>query len=268
MNSFEREGLTFHFEEYGDGVPFIFSHGLGGNLALARDLIGPLEAVRVILYDNRGHGRTSGPGNPSKLTFACMADDMAAVLDHLRIESAVIGGESMGAGISLAFWNRHRPRVRALILSRPAWLNASFPHNLAILGTMAKLINKFGREQAPARFAQSDAFKQLNSSYPETLKSLMRTLQDSANSNLALVYEAIPESVPYENFEELKGIDVPTLVLANQDDPIHPFGYADQLAKAIPGATVMEFPSKNKSVDEHRRVFRHLVLEFIRNLTM
>src|ERR1035437_7619014 len=133
MNPHKCDDLSFNFEEHGSGVPLIFSHGLGGNLTLMRELIGPLEGVRVICYDNRGHGRTSAVTEPSKLTFALMADDMAAVLDRLRIDSAVIGGESMGAGISLAFWRRHPQRVRALFLSRPAWLNISYPPNLAIL---------------------------------------------------------------------------------------------------------------------------------------
>lgn len=115
MSSFEHDDLIFSFEEYGSGIPLIFSHGLGGNLTQMRDLLGPLEGVRVIVYDNRGHGRTTGAVDSGKLTFACMADDMAAVLDRLRINSAVIGGESMGAGVSLAFWRRHRSRVRALI---------------------------------------------------------------------------------------------------------------------------------------------------------
>jgi pimeloyl-ACP methyl ester carboxylesterase len=263
VSSFERDNLRFNFEEYGSGVPLIFSHGLGGNLALVRDLIGPLEGARVVVYDNRGHGGTSGAGDPRKLTFASMADDVAAVLDHLRIESAVIGGESMGAGIALAFWKRYRQRVRALILSRPAWLNVPYPPNLAILGTMARLLDELGREPAPAHFAQSADFMQIKASYPETAKSLMRSLQDPANSNLSLVYKTIPASVPFEKFEDLGGIDAPTLVLASHDDPLHPFACASRLAAAIPGATLQEFPSKNESVDEHRRVFRRRVSEFI-----
>jgi len=191
---------------------------------------------------------------------------MAAVLDHVRIESAVIGGESMGAGISLAFWRRHRQRVRALLLSRPAWLNASHPPSLEILRTMATLIDEVGREQALVRFADSAAFIQIKASYPETANSLMRILQDRTNLNFALVYKTIPASAPFEDFKELGGIDVPTVVLANRGDPLHPFDCASRLAAAIPYASVQEFPSKNESVDKHRQAFRRLVLEFISSL--
>ena len=74
-----------------------------------------------------------------------------AVLDRLRINLAVIGGESIGAGIALALWRRHRQRVRALILSWPAWRDAFYPPNLAIRGTIARLIDDFGRGQGMAR---------------------------------------------------------------------------------------------------------------------
>jgi len=103
MPYFRRENMDFYFEEYGSGQPFVFSHGLGGNLTQARDLVGDLPAVRLIIYDNRGHGRTSGTGDPARLTFPVMAEDMAALLDFLAIPQAVIGGVSMGAGISTAF---------------------------------------------------------------------------------------------------------------------------------------------------------------------
>ena len=65
--------------------------------------MGDLPGVRVILYDNRGHGRTSGIGDASRLTFPLMAEDMAALLDHLAVPAAAVGGVSMGAGISMAF---------------------------------------------------------------------------------------------------------------------------------------------------------------------
>ena len=265
MSSLERDNLSFNYEDHGSGVPLIFSHGLGGNLGLLRDLFGPVEGVRVVLYDNRGHGLTSGTGDPRKLTFATMADDMAAVLDHLNIESAVIGGESMGAGIAIQFWKRHAKRVRGLILSRPAWLNDPFPPSLAILGVIAKFMNEFGQEQAPAKFAQSSEFLRLKAANPETAKSLLSRLQGP--KNLAPVFKTIPASVPFESYEELSAIDTRTLVIANHGDPLHPFECAERLAEAIPGATLQEIPSKNKSAEEHRQVFRRAVMNFIASLT-
>ena len=62
--------------------PFIFSHGLGGNLAQMREPIGELPNIRLIDYDSRGHGYTSVSAIPKRLNFSEMADDMAALFDR------------------------------------------------------------------------------------------------------------------------------------------------------------------------------------------
>ena len=127
MPFFRRENIDFYYEDYGSGPAFVFSHGLGNNLAHVRELTGGLPGVRVILYDNRGHGRTSGIGDPSRLTFPVMAEDMAALLDHLAVPAAAVGGVYHGGGISMAFCLKNPERTRALVLSRPAWLKFRSP---------------------------------------------------------------------------------------------------------------------------------------------
>ena len=94
----------------------------------------------------------------------------------------------------------------------------------------------------------------------------MRTLQDPANTSLALLYKTIPASVPFQHFAELGDVDAPALLLASHNDPFHPFEYASRLAAAIPAATLQDFPSKNQNVDEHLKVFRRRVSEFIATL--
>lgn len=266
MPFLERDGLRLNFEEFGAGVPLIFSHGLGGNLSQMRDLIGPMEDVRVILYDNRGHGRTTGGADPAQLNFDSMADDMAAVLDRTGVASAVVGGVSMGAGISIAFWRRHPERVRALILSRPAWLQTPYPPNLAILGDIAKLFDELGAEAALPRVREIGAFASLRRSYPETARALMQNLENARDSSVAKVYQSILASAPFKDFKDLGSIRVPVLVLANHHDPIHPFELAEHLADAIPGARFREFPSKHQGAEEHQQGFRMNVNEFLRSL--
>ena len=266
MAFLERDGLKFNFEEFGAGIPLIFSHGLGGNLVQMRDLIGPMEGARIILYDNRGHGRTTGALDPAKLNFDAMADDMAAVLDHLGIESAVVGGVSMGAGISIAFWRRHRERARALILSRPAWLNRPYPVNLMVLGEIAKLFDELGPEAALPHVEKLAAFASMRKSFPEAASALMQNLENAKDSRVAMTYRTILASVPFGDFSNFASLRVPALVLANHDDPIHPFELAERLAAGIPGSTFQEFPSKHQSFAEHQEGFRLRVAEFLKTL--
>jgi pimeloyl-ACP methyl ester carboxylesterase len=263
MAYFRRNNVEFYFEENGNGSPFIFSHGLGGNLAQVRELIGDLPNVRLILYDNRGHGRTSAVGDPRELNFSEMADDMAALLDRLGIPVAVVGGVSMGAGIALAFSRRHRGRACALVLSRPAWLNFPNPPNLSIFPTIADMVEKHGRERALQLFENSDLYQSWKHTFPETARSLTGLFSDRSIDAIVFSFRSIPASAPFDSFEELRRIDVPTLVLGNHNDPIHPFEYAERLADSIPSAQLREFPSKSDSLEEHQSKFRCFVAEFL-----
>src|SRR5438445_31414 len=129
MPYFDHDDVNFYYEVHGHGIPLVFSHGLGGDLSQISELLEELPRVRVVLYDNRGHGKTRGKTEPTRFTFSTMADDVAVLLDHLGLGTAVVGGVSMGAGIALRFSIQHPKRTKALILSRPAWLNEPCPAN-------------------------------------------------------------------------------------------------------------------------------------------
>ena len=71
--------------------------------------------TRVITPDLRGHGRSQALAGP--YTMEQHADDLAALLDHLKIRRAVVVGLSMGGYVAFAFWRRHPERVQSLILA-------------------------------------------------------------------------------------------------------------------------------------------------------
>ncbi len=264
MPFFHRENIDFYYEEHGSGPAFVFSHGLGSNLAQVRELMGDLPGVRVILYDNRGHGRTSGIGDPSRLTFPVMAEDMAALLDHLAVPAAAVGGVSMGGGISMAFCLKYPARTKALVLSRPAWLNSPEPENLKILQMIADLVEKYGPEPALEHFRRSERFADFERVAPATAKTMVESFTNRGAEATIKTYRYIPASVPFHSWEELRSIQAPALVLANRNDPIHPFEYAEQLCSALPQATWRELPPKSESLELHQNRFREYVTEFLR----
>ncbi len=265
MPAFRRDNLEFYFEEHGSGIPLIFSHGLAGNADQAKELVGTMPGFRVIFYDNRGHGKTRDPGNSARLTFQTMADDVLALLDHLAIEKAVVGGVSMGAAIALAFCLAHPRRTLAAVLTRPAWLNQPEPPNLAMFPAIAAMIQDAGIEQARQRFEQSVIYAALKESYPPAATMIDGFFAGRTPEAILATYQAIPRSVPYHSPGELHRIEVPVLVLANHSDPIHPFAYAETLAAGIPHAQLIEFPSKTQGLEQHNAAFRKHLGEFLRN---
>lgn len=266
MAYFRHGELDFYFEEYGSGTAFVFSHGLGGNVTRVREELGELPEVRLILYDNRGHGRTSTFGDMPGPNFSRMAADLAALLDKLGLTAAIIGGVSMGAGITLAFERQYRGRAKALILSRPAWLNDPNPPNLSAVAAIVDMIEKHGSHRAWQLLESSEVYTSLKNSFPETARSLKETFSVPGIEKSVLGFRSILASTPFDSLKDLEQIEIPTLVVGNHDDPIHPYEYAERLAASIPSAQLCEITSKSNSVTEHKHKFRSCVAEFLRTV--
>ena len=94
----DRENVRVYYEDSGgDNSPILLSHGFGASTAMWQGQVDEFkERYRLITWDMRGHGRTECPDDLTYYSQDATADDMAAVLDHLDIERAVIGGHSLG----------------------------------------------------------------------------------------------------------------------------------------------------------------------------
>ena len=94
-------GVHLHYESYGHGFPLVLAYGLGGNTGM---WAGQIEAFsrhyRLMLWDPRGHGPSESPPQREQYGLQISAEDLRGLLDHLRIDSASVGGQSMGGGIA------------------------------------------------------------------------------------------------------------------------------------------------------------------------
>jgi pimeloyl-ACP methyl ester carboxylesterase len=111
----EVNGARLYYEEHGQGVPLVLSHGGWTDTDHWLPNAGPLSRRwRVVLWDRRGCGRSSDPGEPH--TWQLWRDDLRGLLDHLGIESAYAGGCSYGALLALELALEWPRTVRALVL--------------------------------------------------------------------------------------------------------------------------------------------------------
>jgi len=126
-------GLEMYYEIHGSGEPLVLLHGAFG----AIDLWGPIltslaETHQVIAVELQGHGHTADIDRP--LSFEQMADDVAALMDHLAIEQADVVGYSMGGNTSLQLAIRHPDLVRKLVaISANYRTDGYYPELLAAL---------------------------------------------------------------------------------------------------------------------------------------
>jgi 3-oxoadipate enol-lactonase len=110
-------GIKIHYVDTGnpDALPVVLIHGMTFDHRSWNPQIEFLkENYRVIAYDMRGHGKTDvGDG---QYTYKMFADDIIALLDHLKIDEAVFCGLSMGGAIAIRAFEMHPERVKALVL--------------------------------------------------------------------------------------------------------------------------------------------------------
>jgi pimeloyl-ACP methyl ester carboxylesterase len=260
MARFQRDGIVFHYLDVGQGVPFVFQHGIGGDVRQPAGLVVPPQGLRLLCLDARAHGQTQPLGDPSALTFDVFGDDLVAWLDHLGLARAVIGGISMGAGVALNVAVRYPERVAGLVLSRPAWLDGPMPpENVARYAAIARLLRAVGaagdRDQALRRalaeFEASGDYRGLLASSPDTAQSLRGQLTNERAVAAVARLERLPADRPLADLGAAAAIQVPALVLAHEQDPIHRFAFGEALAGAIPGARLVELTPKSIAREHH-----------------
>jgi pimeloyl-ACP methyl ester carboxylesterase len=263
MPNFLRDRIRFHYVDTGAGLPFVFQHGLGGDVAQTAEIAGDLPGVRFIALDCRGHGETRPLGDVAELGFIPFAADVIALLDHLGIGRAVVGGISMGAGVSLTIAQLAPERVRGLVLSRPAWLDAAQPPNLAVFSVVAGLIRTYGAQEGLVRFQQSETYADLLATAPDVAASLCGQFTHPRAEETVARLERLPADAPAGSRKDWANMREPALVLANRTDPLHPFEYGELLTTTLPNAELVEIPSKSVDKVLHIRQARAAIDRFL-----
>jgi len=266
--TFVYDGMKFNYKTIGDGPSMVFCHGLGGDIDQPEELIGPVDTCQLIFMDSRGHGLTRPGGTADKLNFQTFADDLRALLDHLDISSAVIGGISMGAGVAAQFASRWPDRVEGLVLVRPAWLDAPMPPNLELIPYIAELLADKEPHDALGEFlsTRKSELKAIARVSSATLKSLCQQFTKTGSIERRLRLKHIPACSPIESWSEISDLQMPVLVVGNDRDPMHPYEFAEEWARNLSQSRLVKIPSKAENLNEHKRSFRKHFLEFITSL--
>lgn len=260
--SFETaDGCTINFVDEGHGMPVLWQHGLGATQAQAAEVFPGSPRLRRITMECRGHGE-SELGAPAALSIGQFTDDALRLLDHLGVRRAVVGGISMGAAIALRLAIYHPGRVSALIIGRPAWVADSAPERLGIYLEVAELLAQYGPEDGLKRLQPTERFQQVMRESADNAASIRSFFSREAASTVALL-SRIPAQGPGVTREQISRLTLPTLVIANQGDYIHPVEMASAMAGLIPGASLKIIPSKNDAKQPYVEAFKTALDEFL-----
>jgi pimeloyl-ACP methyl ester carboxylesterase len=212
-------GIRMYYETYGPerGVPLVLLHGGGSTIDVTWGRILPFFARdrRVIAVEEQAHGRTSDRNAPVR--FETSADDIAALLQHLKIEQADVFGFSNGASVGLQVAIRHPQAVRRLIFA------SSFTKKEGAQPQLWELIRTADISNMPQPL--QDAFLKVNAD-PAKLKT-MHDKDAERMRHFADVADA-----------DLRAIRAPTLILLGDHDIVKP-EHALGLTHLIPNARLM-----------------------------
>jgi pimeloyl-ACP methyl ester carboxylesterase len=236
MGEFRYEGYRIDYAEYGSGGrPLVLIHGLLMNRQMFARL-GPEMASRgnrVICVDLLGHGSSDRPEDVQAYSMPLFARQVAALLDHLELSSAVVGGTSLGANVTLELAVRHPQRVRAMFIEMPVLDNAL----AAVAGIFAPIMLalRFGRPIFEVTSVVASRLPRLH----YLLDIGLDWVRQKPGPSIAVLEGLLlGESAPHS--EERRKLQQPALVIGHPADPLHPFSDSDMLTEELPNAKLVE----------------------------
>lgn len=236
MPEFDFRGKRISYDVYGDGRrPLVLVHGLLMNGRMFERLGPEMAEVghRVIAIDLLGHGRSDRPPEMAQYSMTFFARQVEALLDHLGIEEAVIGGTSLGANVTLETAYLAPKRVRGMMVEMPVLDNALLA--AAAIFTPIMLGLRFG---APVLRAVASVTRRIPRSNALVDMGLDWLRQDPEPSSAVLEGLFLGSTAPHHDFRVQ--MDQPTLVIGHRADPLHPFSDSGMLAEELPNARLIE----------------------------
>jgi non-heme chloroperoxidase len=243
-----KDGTEIYYKDWGEGPVVTFSHGwpLSSDAWDGQMLFLVHNGFRVVAHDRRGHGRSSQASSGNDMDS--YADDLAAVIEALDLKDAILVGHSTGGGEVTRYIGRHgtkRVAKAVLIAAVPPIMlkSAANPEGLPmeVFDSMRSSLTK----------DRSQFYKDLATQFYGANRPGAKVSQGildqfwlwSMQAGLKNAYESIKAFSETDFTEDLKKIDVPTLVMHGEDDQIVPVkDSAVKTARLIRGAKEIYYP--------------------------
>ena len=240
IGQFVHDDLELYYEIHGNGPRvLVFLHGIlmdaNMNRRLAADLA--LKGNRVVLLDLPGHGLSARPQRASYHRMDTYAGHVVALLDHLGIDQAVVGGVSLGGNVSLLVAAQAPDRVRGLVVEMPV-LEWALPA-AAITFVPMLLAVHFAR---PIVGRLSKVFRALPRSGNGPLDSVMNMFSAEPRETAAVLHGILAGPIA-PTVDQRAAMDIPALVIGHKVDHVHPFHDAEQLARRLPQGQLIQASS-------------------------
>jgi len=240
------DGVEIAFIDEGAGDPIVLVHGFASNKEINWVVPGWVATLtragrRAIALDDRGHGASGKVYEPAAYHSAIMAEDVRALLDHLRLTRADVMGYSMGARITAFLALAHPDRVRTAVLG----------------GLGLSLVEGVGLPDSIANALEASSLAEIR----DPTAYMFRAFAEQTKSDLRALAACMRGSRQTLSPAEVGRIAAPVMVAVGEKDPIA--GSPEALAALIPGAKALVIPGRDHMLAVGDRVFKSAVVEFL-----
>lgn len=265
MPTLKIDDFELYYEVHGEGPPLLFLAETAGHCGVWKPYQVPEFSTdhTVIIHDQRGTGRTTYSG--ADFSTISLANDAAALLDHLGVGPAVVYGHSMGGRVAQLVALDHPDKVAKLVLasSGASHNTRGIPLHMC-LELVEKGYERYARDHA-IRIGYTKAFVE---EHPDRVEEFMK-IRLSDPPTLEVYLRVVIARQQHDTSKRLKDIQVPTLLMVGDDEghstsDITHWDSAQILADGIPNARLVVLPGQGHYYPfADPRTTNRLVREFL-----
>jgi pimeloyl-ACP methyl ester carboxylesterase len=262
------DGVRLHYEETGAGVPVIFVHEFAGDHRSWEAQMRHFgQRYRAVTYAARGYPPSDVPDDVAAYSQDRAADDIAAVLDHLKIDRAHVVGLSMGGFATLHFGFRHAERALSLCVAGCGYGAEKGQRDRfrSEVAAVAAFLDEHGIETFAAKYAYGPTRVQFENKDARGFDEFKRQLAEHSAVGARNTQLGVQGERPslYDLIEQMAALTVPVLVLTGDEDwpCLQP---ALLMKQTIPTAALSVMPNCGHTINlEDPDQFNRLVGDFI-----
>ena len=236
----DSNGKLIYYQVRGQGTPLVLLMGFGADGNLWEQHVAEYQKhFQCIILDNRGVGKSDAPKGP--YTTALMADDTAAVMEHLEISKAQVAGISMGGAIAQCLALNHPEKVKSLVLI------STWPSFNNYAKTVYENLKKLRTQVTADDFMELLQLWIFAPPYYETHLEDLKAGQNGALENPSPQTEEgfngqLDACISHNVMDRLYEIQIPTLITIGMMDIFTPPAFSDILHQRIKGSQLIQFP--------------------------
>ena len=259
------DGVRIHYEVHGEGTPLVWSHEFAGDhRSWLHQVAFFSRGYRVVTYNARGYPPSDVPTDPDAYSQELAVEDLRGLLEHLSIESAHVGGLSMGGNVALHFGLTYPQMARSLIVAGTGTGSTDTESFRRRVNELAQRMQSEGMA-AMADYARGPTRVQLLRKDRQVWQEFADQFSQHSNIGSDLTFQGVQgRRLPIFDLEaRLRTLDVPTLILfGDEDEPCIEPGLF--MRRCIPRSGLAVFPQAGHTINlEAPDLFNQIVMNFL-----